>query len=64
MENWIEFEKVLKLFESKGWTLQRIVGGQRVFTKKGDEPWVIHVKDGKVNSRYIDKFLDYENEQQ
>jgi len=65
MENWIEFEKVLKLFESKGFVLHKMWGSYRVFQRDPDElPWLVPVVNGKVSVDYVEKFKQWcdENE--
>jgi hypothetical protein len=65
VEKWIEFEKVLKLFESKGFVLQKVWGNYRVFQRNPDElPWLVPVVNGKVSVDYVEKFKQWcdENE--
>ena len=56
MADYVDFEKVLELFESHGWKLQRIYEPYRVFTKGSQLPWLIPVKDKKVDTEYVNKF--------
>ena len=65
MADYVDFEKVLELFESHGWKLQRIYEPYRVFTKGSQLPWLIPVKDKKVDTEYVNKFkksLEDQNE--
>jgi hypothetical protein len=55
----VEFEKILKLFESPGWVLQKIWPPYRVFMKEGELPFLIPVHEGKVNDEYVKKINDY-----
>ena len=63
MADSIEFEKVLELFESHGWKLKRIYEPYRVFTKEGQLPWLIPVKDKKVDIEYVNKFKKFLEDQ-
>ncbi len=62
MYNQITFEKLLELFESHGWKLQKIYEPYRVFVKKGELPWLIPVHDKKVDAEYVKKFKEFLNE--
>lgn len=55
----IDFEEVLKLFESYGWKLKRTYGHYRVFVKEGQLPWLIPVKNRKVDIEYVHKFKKF-----
>lgn len=64
----VPFSKVLKLLESHGWTLQRIVPPYRMFTKGDELPILIPVEGKRVSSIYVDKIEaiirnDRENDQ-
>jgi len=59
MADLIEFEKVLELFESHGWKLQRTYEPYRVFVKEGELPWLIPVHDRKVDDEYVKKFKEF-----
>ena len=59
MANYVDFEKVLELFESHGWKLQRIYEPYRVFVKQGELPWLIPVHDKKVDVEYVKKFKEF-----
>lgn len=59
MDDYINFEKVLVLFESHGWKLQKIYEPYRVFVKHGELPWLIPVHDKKVDSEYVKKFKEF-----
>ena len=59
MTEGIDFEKVLELFESNGWTLQRIWEPYRVFVKEGELPWLIPVRGKKVDVEYVEKFKKF-----
>ena len=59
MNKWVDFKEVLELFESHGWKLQKIWEPYRVFTKKGELPWLIPVRDGKVDIEYVNKFKKF-----
>lgn len=63
MANEVGFEQVLKLFESHGWQLQKIYEPYRVFVKEGQLPWLIPVKDRKVDVEYVQKFKKFVEEQ-
>ena len=52
----VNFEDVLKFFESHGWKLKRIQGKNRVFTKKDQKPWNIPVGNRKVDVEYVKRF--------
>jgi hypothetical protein len=65
MANKVDFEQVLKLFESYGWKLEKIWEPYRVFTKEGELPWLIPVKNRKVDIEYVrrfEKFVKEKNE--
>ena len=59
MTNYVDFEKILELFESHGWKLQRIYEPYRVFIKEGQLPWLIPVHDRKVDAEYVKKFKEF-----
>lgn len=59
MADYIDFEKVLELFESHGWKLQRIWEPYRVFVKEGELPWLIPVRGKKVDAEYVEKFKKF-----
>jgi len=59
MADYVDFEKVLELFESHGWKLQRIYEPYRVFVKQGELPWLIPVHDKKVDVEYVKKFKEF-----
>jgi hypothetical protein len=59
MANYIDFEKVLALFESHGWKLQKIYEPYRVFVKEEELPWLIPVHNRKVDSEYVKKFREF-----
>jgi hypothetical protein len=59
MADYIDFEKVLALFESHGWKLQKIYEPYRVFVKKGELPWLIPVHNKKVDAEYVKKFKEF-----
>ena len=59
MADYVDFEKVLELFESHGWKLQKIYEPYRVFVKKGELPWLIPVHDRKVDVEYVEKFKEF-----
>ena len=59
MTEHVGFEEVLKLFEAKGWKLQRIWEPYRVFVKEGELPWLIPVHNRKVDIEYVDKFKKF-----
>jgi len=59
MADYVDFEKVLELFESHGWKLQRIYEPYRVFVKQGELPWLIPVNDKKVDVEYVKKFKEF-----
>ncbi len=56
MANEVDFEQVLRLFESHGWKLKKIYEPYRVFIREGELPWLIPVKDRKVDIEYVRKF--------
>jgi hypothetical protein len=61
----VTFGKVLDLFESNGWALQKSLGKNRIFTPNdGSEGlWSIPVNDKKVNILYYRKIKEFfENE--
>jgi len=49
----------LDLFESYGWQLKKIYEPYRVFTKEGQLPWLIPVRNRKVNVEYVQKFKNF-----
>ncbi|MFA6185691.1 MAG: hypothetical protein WC770_00560 [Phycisphaerae bacterium] len=55
----VDFEEVLKLFESHGWQLKRIYEPYRVFVKDGQLPWLIPVRNKKVSVEYLQKFKNF-----
>ena len=56
----VDFEEVLKLFESYGWELQKIYEPYRVFVRRKEElPWLIPVHKKKVDAEYVKKFKDF-----
>jgi len=59
MADYVDFEKVLELFESHGWKLQRIYEPYRVFVKQGELPWLIPVRNRKVDAEYVEKFKEF-----
>jgi len=59
MAGYVDFEKVLELFESHGWKLRRIYEPYRVFVKQGELPWLIPVHDKKVDVEYVKKFKEF-----
>jgi len=64
MEN-VSFEKVLKLFESNKWVLQKILGKNRIFIPNdGSEGlWSIPVNGKKVSIVYYRRIQEFfENE--
>jgi len=63
MANEVDFEQVLELFESHGWKLQKIYEPYRVFVKEGQLPWLIPVRDRKVDIEYVHKFKKFIEEQ-
>jgi hypothetical protein len=63
MSNEVDFEQVLKLFESYGWRLEKIYEPYRVFVKEGQLPWLIPVKNRKVDIEYVQKFKKFVEEQ-
>ena len=62
MADGVDFEKVLELFESHGWKLQRIYELYRVFVKQGELPWLIPVRNRKVGAEYVEKFKEFLND--
>jgi len=56
MDSYVDFEKVLELFESHGWKLQKIYEPYRVFIKERELPWLIPVHNKKVDIEYVKKF--------
>jgi hypothetical protein len=63
MANEVDFEQVLLLFESHGWRLQKIYEPYRVFTKEDELPFLIPVKDRKVDIEYVRRFEKFIKEQ-
>jgi hypothetical protein len=59
MSREVEFEEVLRLFESHGWKLQKIYEPYRVFIKQGELPWLFPVHDRKVDAEYVEKFKQF-----
>jgi hypothetical protein len=59
MTNEVDFEDVLDLFKSYGWQLKKIYEPYRVFTKEGQLPWLIPVRNRKVNIEYVQKFRNF-----
>ena len=55
MAKFMIFEDVLKLFESRGWRLQKIWEPYRVFMKQGELPFLIPVHGQKVDIEYVNK---------
>lgn len=55
----LHFEKVLKLFESRGFKMQHVFGTYRVFIKEGELPWIVPVHDRKVDAEYVKKFKEF-----
>ena len=51
----VPFAEILGLFESRGWRLQKIWEPYRVFTKEGELPFLIPVRDKKVSTEYVNK---------
>jgi len=64
MAAYVAFEKVLKVFESHGWRLQRISKPYRVFVKDEQTlPFLIPVHDKKVDIEYVQKVEKFFEEQ-
>lgn len=64
-ETTISFERLLELFESHGWKLQKIYEPYRVFVKQGELPCIIPVHNKKVDIEYVKKFKKFlKNEDQ
>ena len=59
-----EFVDVLELFEKNGWKLHRIVRCYRVFTKPGEVPCVIPVKNRKVDAVYVEEVVQFFSEKE
>ncbi len=59
MALYVDFEKVLGLFESHGWKLQKIYEPYRVFVKEGELPWLIPVRERKVDAEYVERFKKF-----
>lgn len=60
MSEYVNFQKVLELFESHGWKLQRIYNPYRVFTKDSEPlPFLIPVHNRKVDVIYVEKFKKF-----
>ena len=59
MPNDVKFEEILELFESQGWELARIWKPYRVFMKEGELPFLVPVRDGKVDIEYVRKIEDF-----
>lgn len=51
----VPFSEILKLLESRGWKLQRIVAPYRVFTKGCELPILIPVHGKMVSTVYVEK---------
>ncbi len=60
----VEFVEVLELFENNGWVLHRIQGCNRVFTKAGENPCVIPVKEQKVEVVYVEQIEQFFSEKE
>lgn len=57
-----DFSKVLELFESNGWVLQKSWGNYRVFYNPKDKsklPFLIPVNNRKVSIIYYDKVREF-----
>jgi predicted RNA binding protein YcfA (HicA-like mRNA interferase family) len=48
-----DFDDVRAVLEEFGWTFTRQRGSHAYFTKKGDRPFSIPIKGGKVKRTYI-----------
>lgn len=62
MGGFVDFEKVLKLFEENGWKLGRIWKPYRVFINPKDKnslPFLIPVEGKKVHERYYKKVKQF-----
>ena len=59
MAQGVDFEEVLEFFETHGWKLQKIYEPYRVFVKKGELPWLIPVRNGRVDAEYVKKFKEF-----
>jgi hypothetical protein len=62
MSIYVDFEKVLALFEKNGCKLQRIKKPYRIFTKPNDKnslPFLIPVEGKKVHVRYYEKIKNF-----
>ena len=49
----IRFADVRRLFESKGWSLNRIRGSHYIFSKPGHGSFPVPVHNGKVKAGYV-----------
>lgn len=59
---YVDFEKVLELFEKNGWKLQKIWKPYRVFIDPKDKnslPFLIPVKGNKVYGEYYKKIKNF-----
>jgi len=59
MKDHVGFQEVLELFESHGWKLQKIYEPYRVFFREGELPWLIPVRNRKVDAEYVKKFKEF-----
>ena len=59
-----EFVEVLELFKKNGWKLHRIVGCHRIFTKAGENPCVIPVRNRKVDALYVEEDVQFFSEKE
>ncbi|MHC4071787.1 MAG: hypothetical protein ACYSWW_07675 [Planctomycetota bacterium] len=56
----VDFEEVLKLFESHDWKLKKIQEPYRVFVRGKEElPWLIPVRNKKVDAEYVKRFKEF-----
>ncbi len=63
MASEVPLRKVRRLFEAKGWVLNRIRGSHHVFSKPGRGSFPVPVHHGKVKAAYvkaIEKLLERE----
>ena len=58
------FVRILELFESKGWKLQKIRGRHRVFTRAGRNPWLIPVENNQVKVEYVKQIKQFFKEEE
>ena len=63
MADYVEFEKVLPLFEQHGWKLAKIYKPYRVFVKEDELPFLIPVHDMKVAIEYVEKIKKFIEDQ-